>query len=183
MAVHLRRPAFIEGTQCVELMRNLFITQGVVEPVIQIQELWDGQWNVASANVSFKQTSTESHQPKKSQLPIKSNANILGLGFYPVIINKDQFRIRTYLSKIPLDKAKNREKQIHLRNISLSQLEFLTRDSFTHKKKENEITMESWHYVGVKRYGLISETSVRFCLRQVSIGTVLNRTQVSESRR
>lgn len=136
MAVHLRRPAFIEGTQCVELMRNLFITQGVVEPVIQIQELWDGQWNAASANVSFKQTSTESHQPKKSQLPIKSNANILGLGFYPVIINKDQFRIRTYLSKIPLDKAKNREKQIHLRNISLSQLEFLTRDSFTHKKRK-----------------------------------------------
>ena len=44
--------------------------------------------NAASANVSFKQTSIEYHQPKKSQLPIKSNANILGLGFYPVIINK-----------------------------------------------------------------------------------------------
>lgn len=140
--------------------------------------------NAASANVSFKQTSIEYHQPKKSQLPIKSNANILGLGFYPVIINKDQFRIRTYLSKIPLDKAKNREKQIHLRNISLSQLEFLTKDSFTHKKRKMK---SPWNpicdYVGVKRYGLISETSVRFCLRQVSVGTVLNRTQVSESRR
>ena len=63
--------------------------------------------NAASA---FKQTLTEYHQPKKSQLPIKSNANIFGLGFYPVIINKDQLLIRTYLSKIPLDKAKNREK-------------------------------------------------------------------------
>ena len=139
--------------------------------------------DAASANVSFKQTSTEYHQPKKSQLPIKSNANIFGLGFYPVIINKDQLLIRTYLSKIPLDKAKNRGKQIHLRNISLSQLEFLTKDSFTHKKRKMK---SPWNpicdYVGVKRYGLISETSVRFCLRQVSIGTVLNRTQVSESR-
>ena len=143
MAVHLRRPAFIEGTQRVELMRNIYYkwlsrTCNTDSGIVR----WTR--NAASANVSFKQTSTEYHQPKKSQLPIKSNANILGLGFYPVIINKDQFRIRTYLSKIPLDKAKNREKQIHLRNISLSQLEFLTRDSFTHKKKENEITTESY---------------------------------------
>ena len=88
MAVHLRRPAFIEGTQRVELMRNIYYKRlsrtcntdsGIVR--------WTR--NAASANVSFKQTSTEYHQPKKSQLPIKSNANILGLGFYPVIINKD----------------------------------------------------------------------------------------------
>lgn len=119
--------------------------------------------NAASANVSFKQTLTEYHQPKKSQLPIKSNANIFGLGFYPVIINKDQLLIRTYLSKIPLDKAKNREKQIHLRNITLSQLEFLTRDSFTHKKKGK------WNHHGIL-----------FVIMLVSNGTVWFRKLASD---